>query len=136
MLTFLYVIQFIIAILLIIVVMFQKSEGGTGLINSNQANNFFSNKSFSTNPLSKITTVLGFLLFINCIVIAGVLVNKKKSDDILKQIEEKSVERKKLEQTNSANDTKKNSTTNNVSSNESKSTGKKKDNSLSVPLAK
>ena len=79
MLMFFYILQFIIAFLLIVIVIFQKTEGGTGLISSNMYNSFFSSKAFSVNPLTKVTVILGFLLFINSLVIGGLVINKSKN---------------------------------------------------------
>ncbi|MCL2566758.1 MAG: preprotein translocase subunit SecG [Alphaproteobacteria bacterium] len=85
MLTIFYVIQFIVAILLILVVMFQKTEGGTSLVSTNTYNSFFSPKSMVANPLTRITIILGFLFFVNSIVIGAIHINKRSNDEALLQ---------------------------------------------------
>ncbi|MDR2008486.1 MAG: preprotein translocase subunit SecG [Alphaproteobacteria bacterium] len=85
MLMFFYVIQFAVAILLILVVMFQKTEGGTNLVSTNTYNSFFSPKSMVANPLTRITIILGFLFFVNSIVIGAIHINKRSSDEALLQ---------------------------------------------------
>ncbi|MDR0483994.1 MAG: preprotein translocase subunit SecG [Alphaproteobacteria bacterium] len=88
MLTVFYVIQFIVAILLILVVMFQKTEGGTSLVSTNTYNSFFSPKAMVANPLTKITIVLGFLFFLNSIIIGAININKRSNDEaLLEQIQ-------------------------------------------------
>jgi protein translocase SecG subunit len=89
MLTFFYILQIIIAAMLVVLVIFQKNEGGTGLISSNQYNSFFSSKSFAANPLTRITVILGVLLFLNSIVIG--IYNAKpaydENSDLINKIE-------------------------------------------------
>jgi preprotein translocase subunit SecG len=88
MMTFFYIIQFIIAFGLILIIMFQKSEGGTGLISSNQYNSFFSSRGLVSNPLTRVTIILGILFFINSIIIGGLhLAQNKSSDDLINKIE-------------------------------------------------
>jgi protein translocase SecG subunit len=88
MLTFFYILQFVIAIALILIVMFQKSEGGTGLISSNAYNSFFANKFISSNPLTKITIILGVAFFLNAIVIGALnIVKIDKRTNLFETIE-------------------------------------------------
>ncbi len=89
MLTFFYVSQFVISLLLILLVMFQKSEGGTSLISSNTYNSFFSARTSVTSSLTKITLIFGFALFINSVVIGAIHINSNKEDnDLLNKIQE------------------------------------------------
>ena len=83
MLTVFYVIQLVVAASLILVVMFQKSEGGSSLISTNTYNSFFSSKAMVANPLTKITIILGFALFLNSIIIGAIHINKRSNDDAL-----------------------------------------------------
>ncbi len=97
MITVFYVIQLVVASLLILVVMFQKSEGGTSLVSSNTYNSFFSSKAMVANPLTKITIVLGFALFLNSIVIGAININKRSNDDaLLDKIQQINEEKNKI----------------------------------------
>ena len=83
MLMALYIIQIVVCLFLILVVMFQKSEGGTSLVSSNSYNSFFSSKALVRNPLTKFTIIVGIIFFINSIVIGALEIKKSKSDDDL-----------------------------------------------------
>jgi protein translocase SecG subunit len=99
-----YVIQLIVASLLILVVMFQKSEGGSSLISTNTYNSFFSSKAMVANPLTKVTIVLGFALFLNSIIIGVIHINKRSNDDALlnkiQQIQEEKTKQNNLTKDN------------------------------------
>jgi preprotein translocase subunit SecG len=89
MLTFLYVLQVIVSLLLIVVVIFQKSEGGASLVSSNSYNSFFANKTLTSNPLTKITIILGLVFFFNSIAIGGIQIAKvNNKSSIADKIEE------------------------------------------------
>jgi preprotein translocase subunit SecG len=79
--------------------MFQKTEGGAALISSNVYNSFFSSKALTANPLTRITLILGVALFINCIVIGAIKINKenKESSELekIQQIEKNKKDTKK-----------------------------------------
>ncbi|MFL1781136.1 Preprotein translocase subunit SecG [Candidatus Hepatincolaceae symbiont of Richtersius coronifer] len=124
MITFLYVLQFIITILLIVLVVFQKSEGGTSLISSNQYNSFFANKSLVSNPLTRITIILGFAFFVNSIIIGGIHLRKSTTpSNLIEKIESVNKE-PPLTITDSTND-----------SAQSSAVEKNKPTLLEVPLA-
>lgn len=89
MLTALYVLQFIVSVLLILMVMFQKTEGGTGLVSSNQYNSFFANKALVSNPLTRITIILGAIFFLNSIAIGALTLTKSRDkDNVIEKINE------------------------------------------------
>lgn len=89
MVSVLYILQFIITIILILLVIFQKSKGGAGLISSNPYNSFFANKAIISNPLTKITIIFGVALFINSIAIGALEIHNAKSQgDIINKIEQ------------------------------------------------
>ena len=79
----LYIVQVIVCLLLILVVMFQKSEGGTSLVSSNSYNSFFSSKALVSNPLTKFTIIVGVIFFINSVAIGALEIKKSKNDDSL-----------------------------------------------------
>ena len=111
MLMIFYVLQIIIAILLIVFIMFQKSEGGTSLLSSNAYNSFFSAKSMVRNPLTRITIILGVAFFCNSVLIGALIIGKNKSkQDVINQLEKIAEEK------------------------ENKNKAVKKDTTLSVPL--
>ena len=100
MVSVLYVLQFIITIILIVLVIFQKSKGGAGLISSNPYNSFFANKAIISNPLTKITIIFGIALFVNSITIGALEIHSTKSgSDIINKIEQI----KKTQPTNNKN---------------------------------
>lgn len=79
MLTFFYILQIIIAVSVVLIILFQKNEGGTGLLSSNTYNSFFSAKGFNRNPLTKITVILGALFFANAVIIGALNITKVAS---------------------------------------------------------
>ncbi|MGV3278420.1 preprotein translocase subunit SecG [Rickettsiales bacterium LUAb2] len=104
MLTTLYVIQFIISALLIICIFFQKREEVTSLISSNVYNSMFKSVAVPSNPLTKITFILGALFFINSVFIGGVLIKHSKTDSkVIQNVEKYSTEKSNVTKTNNVN---------------------------------
>jgi protein translocase SecG subunit len=88
MLVFLYSLHVIVSVLLILSIIFKKSENTTSLVSSNQYNSFFNNKISVSDPLNKITVILGSLFFILCILISiFTSISYKSSNDILNTLE-------------------------------------------------
>lgn len=88
MLVFLYSLHVIVSVLLILSIIFKKSENTTSLVSSNQYNSFFNNKISVSDPLNKITVILGSLFFVLCILISiFTSISYKSSTDIIKTLE-------------------------------------------------
>lgn len=88
MLTVLYIFQFIIAFLLVFFIFIQKKEEGSNLLSSNAYNSMFKNTAVASNPLVKITLVIGFLFFLNSIFIGAILLKSYNSPSkLVKQVE-------------------------------------------------
>lgn len=88
MLVFLYSLHVIVSVLLILSIIFKKSENTTSLVSSNQYNSFFNNKISVSDPLNKITVILGSLFFVLCILISiFTSISYKSSNDILNTLE-------------------------------------------------
>lgn len=88
MLVFLYSLHLIVSVLLILSIIFKKSENTTSLVSSNQYNSFFNNKISVSDPLNKITVILGSLFFVLCILISiFTSISYKSSNDILNTLE-------------------------------------------------
>ena len=80
MLMFFTVLQIIIALILIIVVIFQTSStSSTNLVSTSSYNSFFASKS-NSNPLNKLTMIIGAFLFINSLIIG--IFNYKNNNSI------------------------------------------------------
>ena len=72
----------IVTLLLILVVLFQKSEGGgLGMGSDNQG---FGTGSTSTNPLSRLTWILTSLFFIIAILLTIISANEGKNKSVFK----------------------------------------------------
>ena len=88
----LLVIQIIIAVLMIVLVLLQKSDGDSlsGLSSSSAGLNSVISGKASMSILSKITMVLIAIFMINCLILASISKNKsnKLSDDLSQAIEE------------------------------------------------
>ncbi|MFM6973198.1 MAG: preprotein translocase subunit SecG [Alphaproteobacteria bacterium] len=88
----LLIIQIIIAVLMIILVLLQKSDGDSlsGLSSSSAGLNSVISGKASMSILSKITMVLIAIFMINCLILASISKNKstKLSSDLTQAIEE------------------------------------------------
>lgn len=88
----LLIIQIIIAILMIVLVLLQKSDGDSlsGLSSSSAGLNSVISGKASISILSKITMVLIAIFMINCLILASISKNKsnKLSSDLTQAIEE------------------------------------------------
>lgn len=80
MLTFIYIFQLIISVLLLLLIFVQKRQETTSLLSTNSYNSVFKSMAAPPNPLLKVTIVLGILFFINSILISALLLHRSKTD--------------------------------------------------------
>ncbi len=78
--TFLFVIHFIIAIVLVILVLIQKNEGGAALLSGGAERAMRGSQASATKSITRLTMFLGILFFSSSLLIATLKVYKEKEN--------------------------------------------------------